>query len=808
MARRRLSFAVFLIICAALAFVTNPATAATEKVLHSFAPYLHGYDPSAIVGDAAGNFYVTARGGSFGRGVVLKFTLNAQGGATESILYAFRSGNDGDGPVGLFLDPSGNLYGLTAGGGTQNAGIFFELMPTAHGSWKESILYNFSSVTNTVLAGGLVKDSSGNFYGTSYANGPAYGSAFQLVPGGSGWTLNVLHTFTGGSDGGYPLGKLALDQAGNVYGTAELGGINNEGLAFELSPSSGGKWTETVLHDFTAGTDGWGPGGAVIFDEAGNLYGTTVYGGAAKCNAQGGCGTVFELSPAGGAWTEKIVYTFGNASGDDVDPQDLYFDAAGDLYGTTFEGGGEGCCGTAFKLTLTAGQWSETTIYTFTGAKGYYPSNDIVFGSAGQIYGVTLLGGTNQLTGTFYELTPASGPWTYATLYAFPISDGEYVYSGVTFDAAGNLYGTANTGGANGFGMAYKLAPGANGSWAETNIYNFTSGLTSNGSRPSSLIFDSAGNLYGASGYSDEHEYGFVYELSPTSHGAWTETTIDQMGGKINNPSANPIFDNAGNLYGTTNTGGTKGFGAVYELTPQGNGKWTQTILYNFLGDPNDGANPAAALVMDSAGNLYGTTTKGGAGNCSGSGDRGCGVVFELQPVAGGTWTEKVLYSFQGRPNDGSVPAGNLILDKNGNLFGTTSAGAIKNKSCTFNNGGQGCGTVYELSPGSGGWTETVIYEFTGVNGGGGNPQAGLVFDGAGNLYGTTAIGGTFNFGTVYKLTPVAGGGFTETVLYSFDQTDGQWPYNALILDAAGNLYGTTYEGGDAGFGTVFEITP
>ena len=402
------------------------------------------------------------------------------------------------------------------------------------------------------------------------------------------------------------------------------------------------------------------------------------------------------------------------------------------------------------------------------------------------------------MTGTFYELTPASGPWTYATLYAFPISDGEYVFSGVTFDAAGNLYGTANTGGAHGFGMAYKLAPGANGSWSETNIYNFTSGLTSNGSRPSTLIPDAAGNLYGASGFSDGHEYGFVFELSPTSNGAWSETTVDQMGGKINDPSANPIFDSFGNLYGTTSTGGTKGFGAVYKLTPQGNGKWTQTILYNFLGYPTDGANPAAALVMDSAGKLYGTTTKGGAGD---------GVVFELQPAAGGTWTEKVIHTFQGS-NDGFVPSGSVILDQNGNLFGVTSAGAIKNASCNFDGGYKGCGMVYELSPSGANWTETILYEFTDANGDGGNPQAGLVFDSAGNLYGTTAIGGTFNFGTVYKLTPSTGGGFTETVLYSFDQTDGQWPYNALILDAAGNLYGTTYEGGDAGFGTVFEITP
>jgi uncharacterized repeat protein (TIGR03803 family) len=270
-------------------------------------------------------------------------------------------------------------------------------------------------------------------------------------------------------------------------------------------------------------------------------------------------------------------------------------------------------------------------------------------------------------------------------------------------------------------------------------------------------------------------------------------------------PTASPILDAAGNLYGTTCAGGTSpglnGGGTVFELTPTADGDWTETVLYEFGWVPFgwDGAHPYASLTLDAAGNLYSTTGYGGPYGRHGA-YVGFGTVFELTPTAGG-WTEGVLYSFSTVHLDGTDPRGGLISDAAGNLYGTTSG-----------YGGYGYGTVFELTRNRRavreGWTEKVLHTFNGTDGAG--PRASLILDAAGNLYGTTVGGGTYGYGTVFELTPIAGGGWTERVLHNFnnDGTDGANPYGGLIFDAAGNLYGTTAWGGTYGTGTVFEITP
>jgi uncharacterized repeat protein (TIGR03803 family) len=277
----------------AMVFHADPAAAATEKVLYSFAPYLNGRYPSTTISDAQGNLYVVAYGGTHNDGLILKFTINSNGSATESVLHSFTGGSDGTGPLAITLDGAGNIYGLAYSTVIPTAiGELFELTPTAHGEWNLTVLETFS--VNGNIAPGIVEDSGGNFYGTSYNYGPTYGSLFQLTLGSSGWTQNVIHTFSGGSDGAYPYGRLTLDQSGNIYGTAQEGGTTNRGIVFEFSPSTGNAYTEKVLHNFTAGgTDGWEPSSALIFDSAGNLYSTTDNGGAPKCNKTGGCGTVF-----------------------------------------------------------------------------------------------------------------------------------------------------------------------------------------------------------------------------------------------------------------------------------------------------------------------------------------------------------------------------------------------------------------------------------------------------------------------------------------------------------------------------------
>jgi uncharacterized repeat protein (TIGR03803 family) len=234
---------------------------------------------------------------------------------------------------------------------------------------------------------------------------------------------------------------------------------------------------------------------------------------------------------------------------------------------------------------------------------------------------------------------------------------------------------------------------------------------------------------------------------TPTA-GGWSEKVLHSFNDTDGAySSAGLIFDKNGNLYGTTLEGGdygcsASGCGTVFELTPTAGGGWTETVLLNFNG--SDGSGPQAGLIFDAAGNLYGTTVGGGT-NCP---PFGCGTVFELTPTAGGGWTEKVLHSF-GNGTDGANPFAGLIFDAAGNLYGTTYGGG------TYRCGASGCGTAFELTPAAGGsWTETVLYSFSRGNDGF-EPEAGLIFDSAGNLYGTTAVGGTYDGGTVFELTPV-----------------------------------------------------
>ena len=270
---------------------------------------------------------------------------------------------------------------------------------------------------------------------------------------------------------------------------------------------------------------------------------------------------------------------------------------------------------------------------------------------------------------------------------------------------------------------------------------------------------------------------------------AQTETVLYSFTG-IRGPEASLIADSAGNLYGTVDTGGTYNHGAVFELV-NSSGSYTPKVLYSFAGAPNDGAGPEG-IVADSAGNIYGVTgVGGGSSNCPG----GCGTVFELVNSAG-TYTERVLQSFGESSGDGEVPIGGLIIDAAGNLFGTTSVGGTS--TCNYGSAGNyGCGAVFELVNSAGGYTEKLLYSFTAGNDGH-SPSGSLMMDASGNLYGTTVVGGTAGgWGTVFELVSTSGS-YTEKVLYSFagPPNDGRGPSGGLMADSAGNLYGTTIYGG------------
>jgi hypothetical protein len=430
-------------------------------------------------------------------------------------------------------------------------------------------------------------------------------------------------------------------------------------------------------------------------------------------------------------------------------------------------------------------------------------------------------------------VTPgASAESKYKVLHKFTGgADGNGPGAALIFDQRGNLYGTTEAGGAGAgctenphCGTVFKLAPDSHGGWSETALYSFCS-LTNcaDGAAPlAGLIFDRAGNLYGTTnlGGSGAFGFGIVFELMPTADGSWKEKVLHQFtGGKDGGaPGAGVIFDQLGNLYGTAFQGGNLsqcagiGCGLVFELTPKADGSWTESVLYRFTGSP-DGSNPSASLIFDTAGNLYGTTYYGGASsNICVLGVGGCGTVFKLTPGADHTWTETVLQSFN--LAQGAYPQANLIFDQAGNLYSTTQQGGNLSQCSTY----PGCGLVFQLTPESdGSWTENVLYSFDGLEDGG-LPVAGVISDPLGNLYGTTMSGGDLSectvnqppsgCGVAFKLEPNSKGGWKETVLHRFYDSPGAHPFAGLLLDTAGNLYGTTLGDLTTTFGAVFEIAP
>jgi uncharacterized repeat protein (TIGR03803 family) len=382
----------------------------------------------------------------------------------------------------------------------------------------------------------------------------------------------ILYRFTGGYDGGIPYSGLIFDASGNLYGTTSYGGVHVfYGAVFELTRVNN-KWKERVLYSFRGGKDGGYPLAGVVFDKAGNLYGTTNAGGAK------GFGTVFELTPDKGGWKESVLYSFkGSSNGDGQSPwAGVIFDKEGNLYGTTQLGGpgSQTCpagCGTVFRLNHTTKGWRETVLYAFSGQNG----------------------------------------------------DGAGASSGLVFDKSENLFGTTQQGGATGYGTVYELAHSKTG-WKEEVLYQFQGTL--DGANPSSaLLIDKAHNLYGTTAYGGTAGGGTAFELTPAG-GSWTETVLYSLNGF---PAGGLVFDKSGNLYGSEDAVGCCGI--VFELSPSGNGQWTETTLYTFSGSVDkNGSDPNGALIFDGAGKLFGTTSQGGYGPCWGG--LGCGVIFQLSP--------------------------------------------------------------------------------------------------------------------------------------------------------------------------------
>jgi uncharacterized repeat protein (TIGR03803 family) len=365
--------------------------------------------------------------------------------------------------------------------------------------------------------------------------------------------------------------------------------------------------------------------------------------------------------------------------------------------------------------------------------------------------------------------------------------DGQHPAAGLLMDKAGNLYGTAPDGGKNNAGVVYELSPTDSG-WQQKVLHTF--GGKPDGNGPvANLIMDEFGNVYGTTTAGGTFNDGTVFELTHATAVGWTERILHsfhQNGQDGSLPYAGLARDAEGNLYGTTSYGGPlsgcddSGCGTVFELSPSPKGQWTEKILLAFNPDESLGANPAASLTLDQDGDLYGTAENGGSASV--------GVVFEL--VRNNGWKEQVLYNFGSMMYDGNNPLTNVIFDAAGNLYGTTGTGAYTT------------GSVFELMPLSNGqWVEKQLCVFC-------YGPGPVTFDHAGNLYTTCPIGGTYNYGFVYELMPTANGTWQQTVLNTFDGTNGSIPGGNLILDSSGNIYGVTSWGGAYKFGTVYEVTP
>lgn len=411
-------------------------------------------------------------------------------------------------------------------------------------------------------------------------------------------TYTVIYNFTGGSDGAAPEAGVVIDRAGNLYGTTSARGGFMSGTVFRLARRGSG-WILSPLYSFTGGNDGQFPVAPVTIGPDGNLYGITFNGGDSGCEL--GCGTVFKLTfparvceAANCPWTESVLYRFTGGSDGGNPTGYVTFDAADNIYGTT-EGGGSANEGTVFKLAHSGSSWTESVLHSFNAqSDGEFPQSGVIFDSAGNLYGTAMFGGPNN-DGTVFELTPSGSGWTEQTLYGFTgESDGAYPVGGLIFDLAGNLYDSASSAGPNNGGTAFELSPSGD-TWMFTMLY----GLTCSGD----WCYDS---LDGA----DRHS-AFLPPRFSNSPG----------------PQANLLMDAAGNLYGTTFSDGPYGCGSVFKLTPSGGG-WIYTSLHDFTGG-TAGCMSAGNVAMDASGNLYGTASIGGTGRCTQS---PCGIVWEITP--------------------------------------------------------------------------------------------------------------------------------------------------------------------------------
>ena len=740
---------------------------------------VEGFGPAnGVVQGLDGNFYGTTQfGGTNSTGNVFRMTPTG----VLSNLYSFTGGVDGNSPVaGLIRGADGNFYGTTKSGGNFGDGTIFKITPAG----VISNLYSFTGNTDgSSPTNALVQDAAGNFYGvTPFGGSHGFGNVFQLTANGA---FTTIYSFTGGSDGKYPNGPLALGSDGNLYGTTKhnlFHGFEFYGTVFKLTPR--GAYTLLYMQNTP---DGHYSSAGMIQGGDGNFYGTMEFGGTINNN-----GTAFYITPGG------VPTTLVNFDGFDEGSQPetpLTQGADGNFYGTT-SANGPGGHGTVFRIgfttapQITASPASQNAFVGATVSMIVAATGSPLLGYQWQLNGTNLSNVGNISGATARILTLANLALTNAGTYTVIVSNALGSASNSNTPAVLSVSSAAPAITSSPSpqtvlpGSTVMFDVGASGNpplfyqWRK-NATNLTDSVNLAGSTNTTLTIYNvsaadAGTysavVSNALGSSAPSSGALLTVINVTAPGTMLASLYSFVGGKDGAIPNGLAQDTNGVLLGTSQKGGANGAGAVFQVTSS----LTPSNTYTFTGGA-DGANPKAALARGSDGYFYGSTYNGGTS--------GSGTLFRL---ANGAFSN--LYSF-GAGADGAFPAADLIQGSDGSLYGSASGGGTNN-----------FGTLFKVTPGG---AFTGLYSFSGGNDGG-QPQAPLVRGADGNFYGTTSAGGSNGYGTVFRLVS---NGPPVTIHTFAGVSDGAFP-NGLVLGLDGNFYGTTSGGGLKTNGTVFAMNP
>jgi uncharacterized repeat protein (TIGR03803 family) len=755
-----------------------PGAVREFSTIHSHQSAAESAPLAPLVSDSAGNLYGTTSGGDWGLPGGVVFTVRTDG--TEFRRLHTFTGSTGDGfypRAALLLDERGTLYGTTSGGGPLNAGTIFRL--NSDGT-EFQLLHSFSAWKGDGAspAASLILGAEGKLYGTTEYGGSAnFGTIFSVETDGTGY--EILHSFKGGvGDGRLPHASLVLDGAGNLFGTTLYGGQPGsynmfgdyfDGYGSVFTVRTDGTGFQVLYTFLPEGSEGIWPSGSLIIDGSGRMYGATSIGGAT------GYGTIFSLNRDGTGF--KVLHSFGMTDGRPIGS--LAFDGAGDLFGTSeVVSGSTG----AIIFTLRTDGTNFRVLHTTDAIGGHYPNGGLLLDSSRTLFGTMAYGGA-FLGGTIYRIRTDGSDFETVLDFSGSKADGMWPQASLIRDGSGNLYGTTTIGGARNAGTVFTVRPDGSGFRV---LHSFGNDDVVGPSAP--LVLDASGYLYGTSG--GLRTGGVVFRLKTDGTGfeilhLFTPDPSDGFG-----PQSSLILDGSGNLYGTTRGGGGSGCGTVFKMRTDGT---NFQVLHAFSSGSSDGSTPWASLILDGSENLYGTTLYGGSWTTEVGGTvftlLGVGTIFTLRTDGTGF---TLLHSFAVRANDGAGPMAALLLDASGNLYGTTIGGGSMSR-----------GTIFKIR--KNGTDFHVLHSFAGNPGDGATPYSSLVLDDSGNLYGTTFDGGPSNVGTVFTIK-TDGSAYQLLHVFAGGVSDGSNPWSSLLLDRSGQLFGTTKGGGSANVGTEFTL--